>query len=265
MDKDELESRILASIARTDGTVGVALASLSDDELIEINSHEVFHAASIIKVAILVELFRQSESGEISLDSPVILREEDKIGGAGVLKELHTGLSLTVKDCAVLMIVLSDNTASNILTDLVGIERVNALLREVGMEDSALRKKFMIELADPSIYNVTTPGDTMRLLKKLYKEEILGAAMTDYAIDILSRQQYRDKIPLHLPEELKIANKTGEVTGVRHDAAIVYLSEKPYILVVFTKDQSDHLRADAIIGEISRDVFTHFREKAKKE
>ena len=103
------------------------------------------------------------------------------------------------------------------------------------------------------------------LLKKLYNREILGQAMTDKALDILSRQQYREKIPLYLPEELRIANKTGEVTAVRHDAAIVYLNEEPYVLVVFTKDQSDPLRADRIIGEISRDVFNYFSEKVKKE
>jgi len=265
VEKKELEKRITASIAGTDGTVGVALASLRDDDSILINPHEVFHAASIIKIAILAELLRQVESGEKSLDSEVILREEDKIGGAGVLQELHSGLSLTVEDCATLMIIVSDNTASNILIDIAGMERINALLRAAGMEHSALRKKFMIELADPSIFNVTSPGDTMLLLKKLYNREILGQAMTDKALDILSRQQYREKIPLFLPEELRIANKTGEVTGVRHDAAIVYLNEEPYVLVVFTKDQSDHLRADRIIGEISRDVFTYFSGKGKKE
>jgi len=265
LDKNELEKRIAASIAGTDGTVGVALASLKEDESILINSREVFHAASIIKIVILAELLRQVESGEKSLYSEVVLTDEHKIGGAGVLQELHSGLALTVEDCAILMIIVSDNTASNILIDTTGMDRINALIREAGMECSALRKKFMIELSDPSIFNVTSPGDTMLLLKKLYNREILGPEMTDKALDILSRQQYREKIPLYLPEELKIANKTGEVTGVRHDAAIVYLKEEPYVLVVFTKDQSDPLRADRIIGEISRDVFTYFSGKAKKE
>ena len=166
VDKKELKKRIIASIAGTDGTVGVALSSLRDDDSILINPHEVFHAASIIKIAILAELLRQVETGEKSLDSEVILREEDRIGGAGVLQELHSGLSLTVEDCATLMIIVSDNTASNILIDIAGMERINALLQAAGMEHSALRKKFMIELADPSIFNVTSPGDTIAAAEK---------------------------------------------------------------------------------------------------
>jgi len=265
MDRKELEKRIAESIGRTDGTVGISMVSLKDGESIQINADEVFHAASIIKIAILAELLRQVEKGGISLGSELVLRAGDKTGGAGVLNELHTGLRLTVEDCATLMIIVSDNTASNMLIDLTGMDKVNALIQQIGMKRSALRKKFMIELEDKSIINVTSPGDTALLLRKLHDNEILGPAMTEKAIDILSRQQYREKIPLHLPEDLKTASKSGEVTGVRHDAAILFLEEEHYILVVFTKNQSDHLRADRVISEISRDVFAYFSGKAKKE
>lgn len=253
-----LEDLLQPVIQRLDGTIGVAVKALHKDFQFLTNAGEVFHAASIIKVPILIELFRQVQKGVVPLEQEVILRDSDKIGGAGILMELHQGISLTVRDLAILMIVISDNTASNLLIDIVGLDRVNRMMDEMGMSGSRLKKKFMIPSPDPGIFNVTTPCDTMSILEKLYKGEILSGDLTSEAIEILSRQQYREKIPLLLPPDMKIAHKTGEVSGVRHDAGIVFLEDNPYVICLFTKDVGNELAADRIIAEVSEIVFTYF-------
>lgn len=249
------EERINKQIKGFDGTIGIAVKLLYDGASFFHKADEIFHAASIIKIPILVELFRQVDERIVSLDERIILKDEYKVGGAGILHELHQGIVLTVRDLVVLMIVLSDNTASNILMDLVKMDNVNRLMFDIGMKRSSLNKKFMIILEDSSIRNEMTPNDTLLILEKLYKGEILSKESTYEALDILMRQQYRDKIPLYLPEDLKIANKTGEVTGVRHDAAIVFLENYPFILCIFTKDCKNHLIADKTIATISKDIF----------
>jgi len=252
--KQALEKRALA----LNGTLGMAFHSLKDGREIFINGTEVFHAASIIKIAILIELFRKADRGVLSLDDRVVLSEKHRIGGAGVLKEMHDGMVLTLRDLAILMTVVSDNVASNMLMDLVGMDDVNLLLNEAGAKGSALRKKFMVELADPTVINEMTPLDAMLLLLMLYDGSLLSRAGRDEVINILCRQQYNEKIPLFLPEGLPVAHKTGEVTGVRHDAALILLEDNPYILVVFTKGLADPLEGDRAIADISLAVYRHF-------
>jgi beta-lactamase class A len=263
MKKEVLERRMRQHITRLRGTMGVAVKSLNGAYEFYHKEHEVFHAASIIKIPILLELYRQVEQQTLSLERRMVLSDDHKVGGAGVLNELHEGLILTIKDLAILMIVVSDNTASNMLIDVVGEERVNCLLRQMGMRNSALRKKFMIELADPSIINLISPYDAMVIMERLYEGEILSKPLTAEVLDILSRQQYREKIPLLLPEDLQVANKTGEVTGVRHDVGIVFLQDNPYVLSLMTKDVADNLEADRTIAEISKILFDFFAEKSQ--
>jgi beta-lactamase class A len=261
MKKETLERKIRQRAARLEGIMGIAVKSLDGAFEFFAHEHEVFHAASIIKIPILIELYRQIEEQIVAIDRKVVLADEHKVAGAGVLHELHAGLVLTIKDLAILMIVVSDNTASNMLIDIVGQENVNCLLRELGMKNSALRKKFMIELADRSIINFISPYDAMMLLEKLYEGEILSRPATAEVLDILSRQQYREKIPLLLPEDLQIANKTGEVTGVRHDVGIVFLENHPYVVSLMTKDVVDPLEADRAIAEISKKIYDYFCEE----
>ncbi|MDQ7822135.1 MAG: serine hydrolase [Candidatus Eremiobacteraeota bacterium] len=255
---EKMALKLAAMAQALRGTMGFAIKSLEGSEAFYHRAEERFHAASIIKMAIAGELYRQIEKGLRRRDETVRLAAEFKVDGAGVLKELHDGLELTVSDLAALMIVVSDNTASNMLIDLVGMDQVNSLLEHLGMTGSRLVKKFMLSHPDPSFFNYTTPRDTLVLLEKIYRGEFLSHTSAGEVLGILERQQYREKIPLFLPEELRIAHKTGEVTGVRHDAGIVLLERNPYVICLFTRDLEDPLEGDRVIAEISREVFHYF-------
>lgn len=217
-----------------------------------------FPAASVIKVPILLELHRRVQAGELSLDQRVTLRDEHKVGGAGVLLELHAGLELTLEDLGRLMLVVSDNTASNLLLDLLGMDAINASMQRWGMKGTRLGRRFM-EPATPERDNRMTAADAGRCLEMLYRGEILNEPLRTQALDTLKRQQYREKIPLMLPEDLPIAHKTGELDGVRHDAALIEHPAGPYVLVVLTEKGANPWDVDRGIAELSLAIYTAIR------
>ncbi|MDH7481163.1 MAG: class A beta-lactamase-related serine hydrolase [Armatimonadota bacterium] len=257
-----LESEIREILNRNKGTFGIAAWNSTDGLEFFFNEHEVFPSASVIKVPIIVELFWQRDEGRVSLDETVILKDEDKVEGSGILKELHEGLELTLRDLATLMIVISDNTATNLLIDRLGNDVVNSRMRSLGLEKTTLaRKMYDWEQARLGKENLCTPYEMMQLLRWLACGEIPSRSASQEIIEIMARQQYRDKIPLMLPADLKIANKTGSISGVTHDVAVVYAPWGPYVLCVMAKgidDQEDQRIAKLAIAEISRVVYDHF-------
>ncbi len=153
------------------------------------------------------------------------------------------------------MTVISDNTASNIIIDKLGFDSINALIAQVGMNNTRLNKKFMTPLASPELFNHTTAYDMALIMEKLWRGFLLGPKFTDEVIDILSRQQYREKIPKYLPHEIKIANKTGEISGVRHDCAIVLIPGSEYSLSICTSELKDEWAGDEFIARVSKEIY----------
>lgn len=237
------------------GIIAVGFKNFSGGEEFYYREEEIFPAASIIKIPIMVAFFRESERGLLNPYQRVSLEEKDIAGGAGILFELHRGIELTLMDLVRLMIVISDNTATNILLNLTGFEKINALLKENGLKSSCIRRKMMVPSYKPEEENLITVKDITLFMEKLEKGELLSDEFTKEALDILKRQQYREKIPLYLPPDLEIAHKTGELSGVRHDVALVHLSERKYILSVLTKDLEKDLEGDRVIAEISKVVY----------
>ncbi|MDI6827975.1 MAG: class A beta-lactamase-related serine hydrolase [Armatimonadota bacterium] len=257
-----LESAIREILERNSGVFGIAAWNSADGAEFLHNEHEVFPSASVIKVPIIVEIFWQRDEGRLSLDEKIILRDKDKVQGSGILKELHEGLELTLGDLAVLMIVLSDNTATNILIDRIGADAVTSRMRSLGLEKTTLaRKMYDWEQARLGKENLCTPYEMMLLLRGIACGKIPSINASQEIIEIMARQQYRDKIPLMLPDDLKVANKTGSISGVTHDVAVVYAPWGPYVLCVMTKgidDREDQRIAKLAIAEVSRVVYDHF-------
>jgi beta-lactamase class A len=218
-----------------DGVLGVDILDLSTGREYALHADEVLPTASSIKIAILAELFRQAQQGKIQLDDFYTLRQQDIVGGSGIAEALTPGLTrLTIRDLAALMISVSDNSATNIIIDRVGMGNVNALLDSLGLTHTRLRRKMMdLQAAGQGRENISTPREMVQLLTTLYRGKVLNKEYTEDFFKLLSihKESY---IPYDLPEDLRVANKPGELEGVRNDSGIVFTGSRPYVISVMT-------------------------------
>lgn len=255
----QIEKAIVEFLQSVAGDFGFVAWHLGRDEKIMINEHAVFPSASVIKVPLMVELFCQRDEGKLALDEMLTLKDDEKVDGSGALKELHGGTQLTLLDLISLMIVVSDNTATNMLINRIGVDCVNERIKGFGLENTILaRKMYNWEAAKAGKENRCTAHDLASLLKLMCEGQISSKLTSMEMVDIMARQQYREKIPLLLPEGTRIANKTGSLTGVTHDVGIVYGPAGPYLFCILTKDVSDVPKAERTIAEVSRIVYGHF-------
>lgn len=256
-----LQDSVQAIISGVPAHFGIAACHVSGETIILLNEHDVFPSASVIKVPMLVELMFQRDEGRLSLDEVFRLREADKVAGSGVLKELHEGLQVTLRDLAVLMIILSDNTATNLVVDRIGMENVNERMRGLGLKSITLaRKMYDWERQRLGQENLITPHEMMHLLCAIAAGRISSKSTSEEMVDIMARQQYRDKIPLLLPKDTRVANKTGSISRVTHDTGVVYAPKGPFVLCVLASEVEDVRRAERAIAEVSLAVYNDFAE-----
>ena len=262
--------RVLSEIARIkdefSGTIGVAARHLATGETIGFNERTQFPTASTIKVPIVLEAFNQLEAGLHARTQRFTLVDHEKQGGSGVLGDFNAGLRPTFMDLVRMMIIVSDNTATNMLIDVLGLERVNALLERCGVSDTRLLRRITFELEDGRIpdIGVGTPHDFAVLMEKLARREVLSAASCDEIVAILRRQHYRDYLPRYLPSTSWVASKPGMLPGVRNDVGIVGTESGPaFVVAVMTRDSADHRwvvdnEGAAAIARISRLIHDYF-------
>lgn len=264
----ELRGKLQRDLEKTaadfDGAMGIAAKDLTSGETFLVNADTVFPQASSIKIPILLELLRQAQAGKLKLDERVELQRAMMTGGSGVLLRFGDGTSaLSLRDIATLMIVLSDNSATNILIDRVGMESVNSLLREHGLKETKLQRRMMdIEAGRASRENLSTPREMVALLELLHKGDVLDATHTALAIEIL---KYPKSTSLRrgVPSQVEVANKPGGIPGVACDSGIVLLAGRPYAISVMTTYGRDDESAGRAITEVSRSVFAYFERLAR--
>lgn len=265
----QLHSKVQAELDRVaeqfGGVMGIAVKDLGGTQAFTVNADTVFPQASSIKIPVLIELYRQSQAGTVKLDERVEIRQALKAAGSGVLQHFGDGGStLTLRDLAVLMIVLSDNTATNILIDRVGMDKVNGMLQHHGLRKTRLQRRMLDTAAQQAgRENLSTPLEMVWLLGLLHQGKLLNQQNTAAVIEILS---YPKSTALRrgLPGNVRLANKPGGLAGVSCDSGIVYLEGRPYAISVMTTfgPAGDPDAGQAAIGEVSRRVFEYFRRAA---
>ncbi|PYK08708.1 MAG: serine hydrolase [Verrucomicrobia bacterium] len=266
----KLESRVEGTASRLDGVMGVAILDLTDGRILLRNADRVFPAASSIKIAILLELYRQDQEahagakGKARLDGIYTFDPKDLVEDSRIMAGLTAGVTrITNRDLAQFMVAVSDNAAANVLYDRVGRDNVNAMLHSLGLSKMMLRRKMMdIAAARRGDENVATPREMVRLLEAIYKEKALNKQATAEFITQLStlKQSY---IPRSLPDNVQVANKPGELDAVRNDSGIVYALNRPFAISVMTAYDRDEKAAERAISEVALEAYHYFEMRGK--
>lgn len=260
----KLATEIEKIASQFDGVMGVAIKDLTTGEEILINDQLTFPTGSSIKIPILIELHKQASTGKYKMTDLRRVERKDQIGGSGVIVNFGDGTSqLSLRDLAVLMIVLSDNTATNMLIDQVGMANVNRTLDEMGLQAIRLQRK-MIDTAASARgdENIATPREAMRLMEKLYRGEAVSKPLSDDVLKFLKLGK-SSPIPKLLPAGLEIANKPGGIEGVACDWAIVYVPNRPFAIAVMTNYNGQHANADEAIANIAKLAYDYFARLAR--
>lgn len=256
----EWKKEIKKIISQVEGSVCINFYDLNKNNVFSINGDKKVLSASMIKLLILAELMKKISENKFSLSDTIMIADSMKTGGDGVLKELNTGHHFTLKELATLMIVVSDNQATNILIDFLGMENINQLGKELRLKKTFLGRKMMdIEARKKGYDNYTCADDISLLLKLIYQEKLINKEASQLMLDILLRQQQGERLQRYLPSDIKIAHKCGDLDNLENDGGIIWLGDRAYILVVLTNGMPN-LQCKQTIGKISKFIYDKMEE-----
>jgi len=242
-----------------DGVLGYAIRDLATSESFYHNADLVFPTASSIKLTVLLELMRQAQQGKLSLDERHTVRRSETVAGDPILYMLGDGtVTMTLRDLATFMVVLSDNSATNILIDRVGVQNINAEISRLGFTQTHLRRHMMdLEAARRGNENVSTPRELATLLEKVRAGDALDPARTRAYFDLL-RLPKDSLFHKALPSTVPIADKPGALEGVRCDVGIVEVQAHPFVISVMTTYLSSDEDGERAVKEIARRAYAYF-------
>jgi len=250
MDKLSLKTRIKAEVVSFSGDLSV-YANDFKGNIIDINADERFEAASCIKTFILADLYRQVYEGKKDLNEKLRYTPDNFVVGSGILRSLNYGIELTVKDYAVLMIIVSDNIATNIIIDYLGIDNINNTLLDLGLKNTVLHNK--IDFKKYSKLGTTTPREYGFIFEKICREELWSPEISREMLSIFKEQKYNSMLTRALPqyyldsentgdeELIYVASKSGSMDECRNDGGIVSTPYGKYVMALFTKNFKDPL------------------------
>ena len=252
--------------------IGVAFYDLKSGQSFTFQDRLMLHAASTMKVPVMIEVFRQAEAGKFSLDDSLLVKNEFKSIVDGSPYSMDIGEDsddsvykminrrMTIRQLVEQMITVSSNLATNILIDLVDAKNVMKTLQALGIN----RMQVLRGVEDTKAFNLglnnrTDAYDMMLTIQAIAENRAASPASCAEMIEILKQQKFREKIPAGLPNGMVVANKTGDITNIDHDAAIVFPPHRrPFVLVVLTHNIEDHLVAAQAIASISKMIWAHF-------
>ena len=262
-----LEGRVQRLIASSGAEVAVVMRTLDGKDELLIDPGKNFHAASTMKVPVMIELYRQAEAGMLELDEPLAIRNEFHSIVDGSVYQLSVGddsdaevykaigKTMTLRDLCEAMITVSSNFAANLLIERVGADNVRKTVARLGADGMVVLRGVEDQKAfDKGLNNVTTARALAVLMQKLAQGKAVSAKADAEMVAILKRQKFHDAIPSGVPDGTPIAHKTGNITKIHHDAAIVY-GPRPYVLVVLVRGIQDQKVSAPLIASISREIW----------
>jgi beta-lactamase class A len=270
-----LTARVQKLVAASGAEVAVVMKTVDGRDEIRIDADKVFHAASTMKIPIMIELFRQAEAGTLSLDEPLPVRNEfhsivdgsvyrlsvDDDSDADVYKAV--GKTMTLRQLCEVMITVSSNFAANLLIERVGAANVRATVDRLGASGMVVLRGVEDQKAfDKGLNNTTTAAALAVLMEKLAKGEAVGRKADAEMVAILKRQKFHDAIPSGVPDGVEVAHKTGNITKIHHDAAIVY-GPRPYVLVVLVRGIQEQIVSGPLMASISREIWDEIEPKSR--
>lgn len=268
---DTLAGRLTPLIEGHKGAVAVAVKHLDTGESFAHHDRDPMPTASLIKFPVMIEAYRQANEKTVDLDGFITLRKEDKVPGSGILTaNFSDGSTLALRDAIRLMIVFSDNTATNLVLDKIGIGSTAAVMEKMGHPDTKIHSK--VYRRDTSVFperskefglGSTTAADMIGLFEKLHKGEIVSPEASKEMIEVLKACDDHDKFPRFLPQGARVAFKTGSVDAARTAAGILYTPTGPVAVCVLTNDNGDKRwvpdnAGNRLCAEVAREVYLYF-------
>lgn len=232
----------------------------SNEFLIGIGIDDVFQSASLIKVPIMLAVLDYVEDNNVSLNQVIAIKEENVVDFSMITEQ---GLkNSTIYDLLVGMIITSDNAATNVLIDFIGMDNLNQYFKKIGLTQTILNRKMMdFEQVKKGLDNVTTARDMSVLFRHIYRQDLLTPKNCELALNILKRQRIYESLKRYLVDDVTIAHKTGSLDTVEHDVGIVFSPLKDYMIGIFVTNHCDNEEAKRLIGRISKVVYQHFVKK----
>jgi len=272
MIQKDINEIIKDKLLLIDGVAAVYYSNPETCEEIKYNEKEIFHAASTMKLPVMVELFKQVMEGKVDLTDSVTIKNNFRSIADGSIYKLNIdddsdkdiynmiGKRLSVRELNNRMITKSSNLATNILIELVGADNVMKTMKDIGANDiQVLRGVEDIPAFRKGLNNITTANDLYIILKAVLNNRLVSFNLSREIINVLLSQEHNDIIPALLPVNVKVAHKTGWISGVLHDAGIVFLPDgRKYILVLLTKNLTNETEARKILQQISLEFYKYF-------
>jgi beta-lactamase class A len=242
-----------------DGVMGVAIQDLTTGDHYLLHEDEVFAQASSIKITVLANLYLQAEQGKLKLTDLYTVQSSDLVADSDIMNGLTPGVTrVTLRDLATMMVAVSDNSATNVLIDRVGMQNVNAMLDSLNLPHTRLRRKMMdLQAAKEGRENISTPHEMMTLLDAVYHGKLLNKDSTADFFKMLSTNK-NSWIPRDLPADLKIADKPGALEAVRNDSGIVFVEGRPYVICVMTSFLRNERDGEEAISQVSLETWRMF-------
>ncbi len=266
-----LSHSITNLLTTSQGTYAVGFLDLKTGDSLFINAHERFHAASTMKTPVMIELYKQANEGRFSLDDSVLVKTgfTSIVDGSPYTMDISAdsetilyekvGQKLPIRQLMYLMITQSSNLATNILIELVDAKKVTASMRQLGAPDiEVLRGVEDLKAFEQGLSNTTTAYDLVKIFAAIGRNEIISEAVCAEMMAVLFDQKFNSIIPAQLPDEVKVAHKTGSITGVHHDSGIVVLPNgHKYVLVLLSKEVKDGEQGTATLARVAKMVYDY--------